>query len=208
PDGRLIYANDAAARMIGYSDVSGLLSATSDEAAERFEIEDEGGRPLPLSALPGRRALMGESPEPTVLRFRTRGRLDDRWSLVRAAPILDDEGRVQFAVNIFHDITDRKRAEDAQRFLAEAGPLLASAVTDYEETLSRVADLAVPRLADWCAIDGVQDDGSVRSIKVAHTDTEKVRFAKELGERYPPDPNAATGVANVLRTGRSEIYPE
>jgi len=208
PEGRLIYANDAAARMIGYHDVSSLLAATSDEAAERFEIEDEAGTRLPLSALPGRRALMGETPDPTVLHFRTRGQRDDRWSLVRAAPILDDEGRVQFAVNIFHDITDRKRAEDAQRFLAEAGPLLASAVTDYEETLSRVADLAVPHLADWCAIDVVQDDGSVRSIKVAHTDTEKVRFAKELGERYPPDPNAATGVANVLRTGRSEIYPE
>lgn len=208
PDGSLVYANQEAVRLIGASSVETLLAATSEEAAMRFEIEDEQGRPLPLSALPGRRALAGDRPEPMVVRFRARGGGEDRWSLIRAAPVLDERGAVQFAVNVFHDITDRKRAEEAQRFLAEAGPLLSAVVTDYEATLSRVAELAVPRLADWCAIALTSPDGSFRTIKLAHVDPEKVRWAEELEQRYPPDPDAPTGVPNVLRTGRPEIYSE
>jgi len=78
----------------------------------------------------------------------------------------------------------RRLAED-QRFVAEASELLASSL-DYETTLSNLATLAVPRFADWCAIDMVGDDGSIQRLTVAHVDPEKVRCAAALADQYPP----------------------
>jgi PAS domain S-box-containing protein len=92
-------------------------------------------------------------------------------------------------------------------FLAEASALLSSSL-DYEATLTRLAELVVPALADWCAIDMAGPEGSIRRLAVAHQDPAKRRWARELQERYPPDPNAAYGVAKVLRTGEPDFLPE
>jgi signal transduction histidine kinase len=92
-------------------------------------------------------------------------------------------------------------------FLAEASAVLASSL-DYNHTLSRVAQLSVPGLADWCAIDMVGPAGEIERLAVAHEDPDKVRWAYELQERYPPDPDAPTGVPQVLRSGEPEFYPE
>jgi PAS domain S-box-containing protein len=101
-------------------------------------------------------------------------------------------------------------AEQAMRermtFLAEAGELLASSL-DYNRTLRRLAQLCVPRLADWCAIDMLGPNGEIERLAVAHEDPEKVRWAYELQERYPPDPDAPHGVAAVLRSGEPDFLP-
>jgi PAS domain S-box-containing protein len=91
--------------------------------------------------------------------------------------------------------------------LAEAGRSLASSL-DYATTLANVARLAVPTLADWCAVDVVEDDQSLQRVAVVHPDPARVELAQELFRRHPPDPDASYGVWNVLRTGRSEIYPD
>jgi PAS domain S-box-containing protein len=101
----------------------------------------------------------------------------------------------------------QSRLTEDHRLVAEASELLASSL-DYETTLSNVATLAVPRFADWCAIDMVENDGSVRRLTVAHVDPEKVRWAKELAEKYPPDPKAPYGVPNVIRSRRPELVSE
>jgi signal transduction histidine kinase len=102
-------------------------------------------------------------------------------------------------------------AEQALRkrmtFLAEASELLASSL-DYNRTLRQLARLCVPGLADWCTIDMLGPDGEIERLAVAHQDPEKVRWAQELQERYPPDPDAARGVPQVLRSGEPEFYPE
>jgi PAS domain S-box-containing protein len=101
-------------------------------------------------------------------------------------------------------------AEQALRermtFLAEASELLASSL-DYTDTLGRLAHLSVPGLADWCTVDMVGPNGEVERLAVAHEDPEKVRWAYELQERYPPDPDAPSGVTHVLRTGEPEFFP-
>jgi PAS domain S-box-containing protein len=101
-------------------------------------------------------------------------------------------------------------AEQAMRermtFLAEASELLASSL-DYNRTLVRLAQLCVPRLADWCAVDMLGPNGEIQRLAVAHEDPAKVRWALELQERYPPDPDAPYGVSNVLRTGEPEFLP-
>jgi hypothetical protein len=91
-------------------------------------------------------------------------------------------------------------------YLARVSAELARSL-DYRATLTNVANLTVPTLADWASVAIVQD-GVPTTLAVAHIDPEKVRWARELQSQYPPDPNAATGVPNVIRTGLSEFYPE
>lgn len=104
----------------------------------------------------------------------------------------------------------RIQAEETQRrlaYLAEASAVLDSSL-DYETTLSNVARLALPHLADWCVVHILDEDGAVRQLALAHVDPAKVRWAQTLQERYPIDMEAPRGVPNVLRAGRSELYPE
>jgi serine phosphatase RsbU (regulator of sigma subunit) len=91
-------------------------------------------------------------------------------------------------------------------FLAMASAELASSL-DYEVTLTNVARLAVPTLADWCAVQVLQD-GQLRTLAVAHVDEAKVELARALQERYPVDMDAANGAPNVIRTGTSELIAE
>ena len=98
----------------------------------------------------------------------------------------------------------REAADHARQqatFLAEAGTVL-SASLDYQATLTAVAQLAVPAIADWCAVDIVGERGALHRLAVAHVDPEKVELARTLQERYPADPNASGGVHEVIRTGR------
>ncbi|MDP8952470.1 MAG: PAS domain S-box protein, partial [Actinomycetota bacterium] len=108
---------------------------------------------------------------------------------------------------VAHDVTERKKNEEVQRFLSEAGASLSSSL-DYRTALARMARLAVPRLADWCAVDVLEEDGSLDRVAVVHEDPEKVALAYEIERRYPTDSEAPYGVPQVLRTGRSEFVPE
>lgn len=92
-------------------------------------------------------------------------------------------------------------------FLAAASEALSSSL-DYATTLQRVAQLAVPRLADWCAVDIVDEDGAVSRLAIAHIDPDKAAWAHELSRRSPFNPDAPLGLARVLRTGEPEYYPE
>src|SRR5215210_322577 len=100
-----------------------------------------------------------------------------------------------------------RRSEETQRFLAEAGEVLSSSL-DSRATLTRVTRLAVPTLADWCAVDVLGEDGQPERLAVAHRDPEKAAPAHELGERYPSDPNPRGVVRRVLETGEPVMVPE
>jgi PAS domain S-box-containing protein len=132
----------------------------------------------------------------------------DRWLGTRGHVLAADSGRPSVLLGLVGDVTERRRREDALTFLAEAGHALARSL-DPVATLDEIARLAVPRLADWCAVQLVSDStGTYENVAVAHVDPDKVRWALELQERYPPEQDAPTGVPQVIRTGRSELYPE
>ncbi len=98
----------------------------------------------------------------------------------------------------------RQEAEAGRRqaaFLADATVILSRSL-DYESTLKAVAQLAVPEIADWCAVDIVDGSGQLQRLAVAHVDPAKVELARLLEERYPADPAATTGVHEVLRSGQ------
>ncbi len=129
------------------------------------------------------------------------------WMAGKGKVFCDEDGQPARMVGVGMDVTERRRAEQDARFLADASAALAGLV-DYESTLQKVARLAVPNFADWCAVDMLDEAGALRRVAVAHVDPSKVELAHELHRRYPPDPAAPQGVWNVVRTGKSEIVPE
>jgi PAS domain S-box-containing protein len=124
------------------------------------------------------------------------------WSAVTCYPMPDGG-----LATTWRDVTARRQAEEAGHYLDRATAILASSL-DYEATLAAVAQLIVPRLADWCSVDLVGAQGAIERMAVAHVDPEKVRWAHEIGRRYPHDPDAPTGVPHVIRTGQPELVPE
>jgi PAS domain S-box-containing protein len=109
---------------------------------------------------------------------------------------------------------ERSRLVEAERtlrarlsFLGEATAILGSSL-DYETTLQRLAELAVPLLADWCTIDLLGPGGRIDRLVVAHPDPERRRWAEELQIRTNANVDDDSGVARVLRTGRAEFVPE
>jgi PAS domain S-box-containing protein len=147
------------------------------------------------------RALAGET-----VRFETRIMYPTgvRDVDVIYVPQRDAAGAVEGFVVLVNDVTEPKAAESRSRFLAEAAAMLSSSL-DYEATLERLARLAVPLLADWCAIDMKEPDGNVRRLVAAHTDPAMEAKAKRIMDLYPArqgDP----GIMTVLVTRRAELY--
>lgn len=102
---------------------------------------------------------------------------------------------------------DLRRRNEFMQFLADASTEMASTL-DYTEALAKLAHLAVPRVADWCAVDVLAEPERLERVTVVHKDPKMVRFAVELQRRYPIDLSSPTGVAHVLRTGRAALYKE
>ena len=203
--GKTVYANQAAVRLLGANSLEEVLTATPGELAGRFVITNEEGGPVAPGDFPGSRALLGQPAEPVLTRSVLRATGESYWLLTKATVFTDEHGR-RHAVNVIEDVTDAKEAELRQRFLASATHVLASSL-DYDETLDRVAWLAVPTFADWCAVD-LLESGGVERVALAHTDPGKLEVGRTLGEEYPPDMTGDTGLAAVLRTGEPEVYPE
>lgn len=131
-----------------------------------------------------------------------------RWHLGRALPVRDAEGKILKWFGTCTDIDDRQRSAQTAYFRAQALALLSSASLDYEEALQGLADLTVPGLGDWCCVHLIEADGSIRLQAVAHSDPTKVALLWQIDQRLPVDPQGRHGVAKVLRTGKSQLYPE
>jgi PAS domain S-box-containing protein len=373
PDGRIVYANEAAARLLGLDEPSDVVGASAGEHRRRFDLFDLSGRPLDPSLLPTERARRGEPEGELFVRFRPAAGGEEQVAHTRAVRIVDDHGGLRYVVSIFRAVTEEKAAEalrkleqvtktalgqfslvglvpslldqirsvldadtaailllddagkclimrvtvgfaeeevnqavpvplgqglagrvaasrdpwlvddldeielvspvlrahgiqsliavplvvegrvigvahvgseekrhfgpgdvrlleligdrialvlnqssllEAERaaqerlsFLGEASTLLASSL-DYVDTLTRIAQLVVPRLADWCTVDMLADDGSIRRLATTHVDPEKARWAWDVSRRFPIDPDSEVGVPHVLHTGEPQFYPE
>jgi PAS domain S-box-containing protein len=176
--GRLVYANDAAVRSMGFASREEMLSLPTAELLGRFEILDLDGRPFDLARLPGRLALTGTTPPPATVRFRVRDTGEERFVVVKARPVLAG-GETVMAINVMEDVTEQKELERGQRFLADVSAALAESL-DYATTKRTLVRLAVPTAADRAAVD-----------EVVPTEA----------------PERAAAVGAVLATGEAQLRP-
>jgi PAS domain S-box-containing protein len=206
--GQMVFANQAAADLLGDDSPAELMSAAPGTIMARFLVLDEQGRELDLERMPGRQLFAGEQPGPLLVRNIVRATGEERWLNVRSSPVTEpDTGRILYAVSVFENITEVKRAQLMESFMAGASRVLASSM-DYGETLQRVARLAVPQIADWCAIDLLSDRGKIERVAVHHADPEKLALAERLDQLHRPALNDAGGVPDVIRTGETRIFTD
>jgi PAS domain-containing protein len=170
--GRMVYANAAATDLLGAASVQEILSAEAGALAARFHITREDGTPVALADLPGYRVLAGAETASLLTRSVTRATGVERWLLTKATLLEDGE---PFAVNIIEDITEAKNADLRRRLLAQVGELLAR--PDPASALPGIAVLAVPALADWCAI----DLGAERVAEAGEVDERRTEFTAPIG---------------------------
>jgi PAS domain S-box-containing protein len=130
------------------------------------------------------------------------------WLQSQGRIFKDRQNNVHRIIGTVSDITDKKVSDERLKFLSDAGALLSSSL-DYTLTLKHLAELTVQTLADWCAIDMIEPSSLLpRSLAVAHLDPIKLKWAQEFSRKYPPNWDAQNGAPNVLRTGKSELYPD
>src|SRR5829696_7038438 len=198
PGGCVTTWNDGAERIVGYGEEEILgrhfSSFYPEEDVERGHSEDV----LRAALAEGRYVEEGSKVRQDGSRF---------WASAVITTLRDRKGNLKGFSMVVHDTTERKHTDDVLRFLAESGATLSTSL-DYRDTLANVARLAVPTLADWCAIDVMEEDGTVERLAVEHSDPEKVTLAYELQERYPSDPGTPRGVGKVLKTGEPDMMAE
>jgi PAS domain S-box-containing protein len=197
PDGTIDYLNRR------WTEFTGLPQTVGNDAWGPFLHPDEAQQASARWAA----SLQSGTPFEMEMRLLDRRQQAYRWHLIRTVPIHDEAGRVIRWFGTGTDIHEQKKAEESARYLADASAALA-VVVDYESTLQKVANLAVPYFADWSAVDLVSKDGGLRRLAVAHQDAGKIALVQELMREYPPDPQAPVGALAVFRTGKPEIVPE
>jgi PAS domain S-box-containing protein len=223
--GEIVDANHAAARLLGIAegDANGAalalyLAEAPDRLTAYLQACSRTGSLLPGTLMVGGNGAVGRRTRVEGCALRVEGSTAAGPILLRFHPEQPAAERFTALNSTIEELTReanrRQRAESALRgsqrraaFLADASYALTTSL-DLEETLRKVARLAVPEFADWCAVDLVEEEGAVRRVAVEHPDAAKVQFVHELQRRYPPDPTAPHGVPHVIRTGEAEFVPD
>jgi PAS domain S-box-containing protein len=207
PHNHILYANRAALRHMGFASLSEMQRQPLQSIFADYLVQDEHGDEVTMDQIPSVRLLAGKAAEPLAIRTIHRTTGDLRWQLLKAALLHDDEGRAIASVMIIEDITGERIAELRDRFIARASETLMSTI-DYQETLSNVAWLAVPEIADWCAVELIDERGTREQLVVAHRDPAKLELAERLRGFQPERLDPERGVGRVLRTGTSVLFEQ
>jgi signal transduction histidine kinase/ActR/RegA family two-component response regulator len=152
------------------------------------------GKPFGMPVMPGGAAeidVLG-GPAPCVAALRM---VETEW-----------QGDPAYLVSL-RDVTERRRAEQALRFLAEASVVLAGSL-DYGATLASVTRLAVAHLADWCFLDILEEDRLLRRVSGAHADPARNAVVRQLCELQTAPAACKEVAAQVLATGRSLVLSD
>lgn len=207
PECHYIRTNPALAKLLQIStNANASKSALAPEQAA-YRVYREG-KELPAPELPMQyAAAIGKDVLDVELDVVVDGNSSSVKLLSNAAPLFDEQGKCRGSIGAFVDITQRKQIEEQERFLAEASVILAASL-DYQAILKNLAQIVVPQLADWCSIHVVQENGLLSQVAVAHVDPLKVKWATELEQRYPTNPNDSFGAPSVIRSGQSGLYSE
>ena len=120
--------------------------------------------------------------------------------------VIERTARLELALQNEKDIrSEMQQNQSRLEFLTEVSTILASPL-DYSETLANLVNMITPDIADWCAIDEVEENGTIKRIVASHFDPNKVKWAYELAQKYPYDPNASSGLYEVIHNRKPQLY--
>lgn len=133
-DSKILYANDAAAKMSGYSSVQQMLRTQQQAILSKYELIDEQGLPFPRSQLTHLRILAGETEAQAVIGYQEVGTgRAEKWSLVQSRGVADANGEVEMVVTIFRDVTERMTIDRRKdEFISMASHELKTPVTSLK----------------------------------------------------------------------------
>jgi PAS domain S-box-containing protein len=178
---RITLFNEGAEKIFGYSKTA-VMGASLDILI-----------PQRLRAIHREHVAVFTAGQPTARRMGQRGtaifgrrKNGEEFPADAAISKLDVGGKCTLTVAL-RDITDQKRIENEQRFLADVGTVLTSTL-DYEDTLRNIAQLAVRDLADLCIIDVIQEGGKASRLKVMSRDSSLASLC-DLFMRVPLEAN-------------------
>jgi PAS domain S-box-containing protein len=126
-----------------------------------------------------------------------------RWFHSRAVPVRQGDRVVEW-VGVFQDTHDA-HVEAERRTAVENALIVLGSSLDYEWTLAALTRLVVPALADYCSVDLLEPDGSIRRVSTTHVDPEKEELVREMSSRYPSLATDRVGVPEVIRTGHPQV---
>ena len=129
-----------------------------------------------------------------------------RWLRASGRVVLDNHGSPSRMVGVCRDVTERKRAEDATAFLADASSLLATTLAS-ETIIDSLAHLVVPSLADWCIVQATDADASLHPVEIVHQDAGRSAMMWEFFRRWPSPGNTRGSAAGVASTGQAVLIP-
>ncbi len=200
--GRCVFINRAAQQMLGYQ-ADELLGRNMHAIVHHSRAN---GSPYPEADCPVTTTLATGTAvdgDDEVLWRRDGSHFPAEYS---SHPIYE-RAQVVGVVVVFRDITERLQAKARTDFLLRAGRTFVESM-DYETTLRRVAELAVPEIADWAAVHLLEAADRLRRIAVVHRDPRRLALIEELRRRIPLDFNEPVGTAKVIRTGEPELFEQ
>jgi serine phosphatase RsbU (regulator of sigma subunit) len=172
----------------------------ADFAEAQRMVSPDAGRPVDIEGI---LALLAAGPV-EIERRTMLANGSERWTYHRYFLMTDEAERPVRLAGMMTDIDDRKRREQQDGLLLHASEVLSRSL-DIADTLRATVELLVPAHADWCVIE-LLEDGQLTPVVTAHSDSEKVAWAKQIQSEYPTDMESPVGSPNVVRTGEPEIY--
>jgi PAS domain S-box-containing protein len=131
-----------------------------------------------------------------------------RWHIIRIQPEFHlNTNEVRFWLGTATDIEDRKKDEDIQRFLSQAGEILVSSL-DSNYIFESISKLSVPSLADWCSFEIMNDEEVLENVITYHRDPLKISATKSMHALYSNHPASEDDILKVLASGKAQLYRE
>lgn len=201
-DHTLLFANSAMRKI---SRIEPVIGAPVSRVFPRHRLLTENGEPVPDSEYPLNRAFAGEDVRDVIHEYiDPEG--DHWWLCTSAQRITDERGNLRYILLSAMDISRRIHKEKKLAFMIQSAKIL-SLTTDFRERLVEKARHTVPSLADWCAIDILNEHGDIERVTVVHRDPVMVEYIQEFEKKYPSDPSRPGSISQVIKTQQPRFFP-